>query len=277
MREKRKHPGRHLLWLLCAIAALWLLWGNLRFQTTRITLPASRLPAAFDGYTIALVADLHNHPWGDRLTDAIRRENPDLIALCGDLIDSFRTNTDTAAAFAKEAVKIAPVYYVTGNHEACAAQTPALLRALEEAGVTVLNDAWQTLSRGGETIRIAGVRDPAYRGGRQAATEAALRYVLEGDAYTILLSHRPELLALYAAHGADLVLTGHAHGGQVRLPWLGGLVAPDQGLFPRYTEGVYRQEQTAMVVSRGLGNSVIPIRVNNPPELVIVTLECAEE
>jgi predicted MPP superfamily phosphohydrolase len=277
MREKWKRLGKHLLWLLCAIAALWLLWGNLRFQTTRITLPASRLPAAFDGYTIALVSDLHNHPWGEGLTEAIRQEAPDLIALCGDLIDSFRTNTDTAAAFAGEAVKIAPVYYVTGNHEARAAQTPALLRALEEAGVTVLNDAWQTLSRGGETIRIAGLRDPACRGGRQAATEAALRYVLEGDAYTILLSHRPELLALYTAHGADLVLTGHAHGGQVRLPWLGGLVAPDQGLFPRYTEGVYRQEQTAMVVSRGLGNSVIPIRVNNPPELVILTLECAEE
>lgn len=276
MRKSLKHPGKHLLWLLCAIAALWLLWGNLCFQTTQITLPARGLPAGFDGYTVALVADLHNHPWSDRLTDAIRRENPDMIALCGDMIDSLRTNTDTAAAFAAEAVKIAPVYYVTGNHEARAAQTPALLRALEEAGVIMLNDAWQTLSRGGDTIRIAGVRDPAYRGGRQTATEAALRYVLEGDAYTILLSHRPELLDLYAAHGADLVLTGHAHGGQVRLPWLGGLIAPDQGLFPRYTGGVYRQDGTAMVVSRGLGNSIIPVRVNNPPELVIVTLECTE-
>lgn len=276
MREKLKRLGKRMLWLLCAIAALWLLWGNLRFQVTRVTLPSERLPAGFDGYTVALVADLHNHPWGDSLTDAIRRENPDMIALCGDMIDSLRTNTDTAAAFAAEAVQIAPVYYVTGNHEARAAETPVLLRALEAAGVTVLNDAWQTVSRGGDTMRIAGVRDPDWRGGRQTATEAALAYVLDGETYTILLSHRPELLDLYAAHGADLVLTGHAHGGQVRLPWLGGLIAPDQGLFPRYTEGVYRMNQTDMVVSRGLGNSVIPVRVNNPPELVIVTLECTE-
>jgi predicted MPP superfamily phosphohydrolase len=237
------------------------------------------LPASFEGLRILHISDVHGKEFGkgnERLLTKAEELHPDLIAVTGDLIDR-EEQLALVPSLMEGLSEIAPTYYVTGNHEARAAQTPALLRALEEAGVTVLNDAWQTLSRGGETIRIAGLRDPAYRGGRQAATEAALRYVLEGDAYTILLSHRPELLALYTAHGADLVLTGHAHGGQVRLPWLGGLVAPDQGLFPRYTEGVYRQEQTAMVVSRGLGNSVIPIRVNNPPELVIVTLECAEE
>lgn len=272
MHRRWRRSRNIVLLLICAAAAVFLLWGNLHFQVTRVTLPSDRLPPAFDGYTIALVSDLHNHPWGSSLTDAIRQEQPDMIALCGDLIDSFRTNTETAVSFAAEAARIAPVYYVTGNHEARAADTPALLNALSGVGVTVLNDAWETLTRQGSAIRIAGVRDPAYRGGQRAATETALRYVLDGETYTILLSHRPELLELYAACGADVALTGHAHGGQVRLPWLGGVIAPDQGLFPRYTEGVYRLNRTDMVVSRGLGNSVVPVRVNNPPELVIVTL-----
>lgn len=245
--------------------------GNCFLTTTHYTVEVPGLPAAFEGFRIALVADLHNHPWGSRLTGAISREQPDLIAVTGDLIDSKRTQTDVALAFIRDAAALAPVYYVTGNHEAWAQEKASgLLPALEAEGVQVLSDAWVTLEKQGESLRIAGVQDPAFRG--SASMKAALRYVLEDAPCTILLSHRPEWLDAYVRNGAELVLTGHAHGGQFRLPWLGGLIAPDQGLLPELTEGVHRQGDTVMVISRGLGNSVIPLRLFNPPELVVVTL-----
>lgn len=262
---------RTLLCLLAAALFLWLLLTNIVLTVTPVEIADPSLPKAFDGFRIALVADLHNHPWGSRLTDLLRQQQPDLIAICGDLIDSAHTNTATALAFVREAAAIAPVYYVTGNHEAWAKQkAPSFLADLAQAGAHVLTDEWVTLGVEGEQLRIAGLRDPASGG----STSAALRHVLTDAPYTILLSHRPELFEQYVLYGAELVLAGHAHGGQFRLPWLGGLIAPDQGLLPRWTAGVYRQENTAMVVSRGLGNSVIPLRIGNPPELVVVTLRC---
>jgi predicted MPP superfamily phosphohydrolase len=271
MKTKPSPWKRALLWLLAAALLLWLLLTNLVLTVTPVEIVDPRLPQAFDGLRIALAADLHNHPWGSRLTGLLRQQQPDLIAVCGDLIDSARTHTDTALAFVREAAAIAPVYYVTGNHEAWARQkAPSFLADLAQAGAQVLTDEWVTLENAGQTLRIAGLRDPAYGG----STSAALRHVLTDAPYTILLSHRPELFEQYVLHGAELVLAGHAHGGQFRLPWLGGLIAPDQGLLPRWTAGVYRRGNTAMVVSRGLGNSVIPLRIGNPPELVVVTLRC---
>lgn len=271
-RKRKKVLG----WLAFACLLMWLAGGNLFLTISHVRVESEKLPPAFDGFTIALVSDLHNHPWGGRLTELLRRETPDLIAVSGDLIDSGRTKGNIALDFVREAVKIAPVYYVTGNHEKWAGnKADSLLAGLEAEGVHVLRNTWEAVVKDGGTIRIAGVDDPAF-GGR-GELENALHHTVDREGFTLLLSHRPELLPLYTEAGADLVLSGHAHGGQFRLPWLGGVIAPDQGLLPRYTAGLYHEQDTAMVVSRGLGNSVIPLRINNPPELVMITLAAAGE
>ena len=131
------------------------------------------------------------------------------------------------------------------------------------------------IERGGSRLELAGIDDPAFiRTGESASVraEAELEGLLDSDCYTVLLAHRPELIETYAGAGAELTLSGHAHGGQVRLPLIGALYAPGQGFFPNYTAGLYTVDGAALVVSRGLGNSLIPLRFNNRPELVLVTL-----
>ena len=197
----------------------------------------------------------------------------------GDLVDSGHTDIDIAISFVEEAARIAPVYYVTGNHEARLSQYDRLRNGLEAAGVSMLEDRAVELERDGEKITLAGLSDPDFtvRGDVFGEVPAMVSTKLESladteSSYAILLSHRPELFESYASSGIDLVLSGHAHGGQFRLPFIGGLVAPNQGLFPKYDAGLYTESSTQMVVSRGIGNSIIPVRFNNRPEIVVVEL-----
>lgn len=258
----------------------WVLWGNKALEVNEFVIRSEGVPAAFSGFRIAHVSDLHNAEFGDgnaKLLNRISAAAPDLIVISGDLVDSRNTDVAAAVNFAREAGKTAPVYYVTGNHEARIAQLPDLKRGLEDAGVTILDNEKLRLERAGEAITLMGMMDPSFMPGEDAA---AAEKVLENltdvsDGYTVLLSHRPELFDAYVNAGADLVFSGHAHGGQFRFPLVGGLVAPNQGLFPRYDSGRYTSGSTNMIVSRGLGNSIIPIRFNNRPELIVVTLEAA--
>lgn len=190
------------------------------------------------------------------------------------------TNIDTALDFAKNAVQIAPIYYVNGNHEAALSQYDELKTGLKSVGVTVLEDETINLEHNGGIITLVGLSDPnfAIRNDVFDETPAMVATILNSlmeneNGYTILLSHRPELFETYVSCGVDLVLSGHAHGGQFRLPLIGGLVAPDQGFFPKYDAGLYTDNDTNMVVSRGIGNSIIPVRFNNRPEVVLIELE----
>ena len=196
----------------------------------------------------------------------------------GDLIDSRQTDIDIALGFVRQAVEIAPVYYVSGNHESRVGEYERLKAGLEEAGAVVLENRKVQIIREGESITLMGIDDPSFRADYLFGDAASVaRMEIENqrgdfDGYTILLSHRPELFDLYVDTGMDLVFSGHAHGGQFRLPILGGLVAPNQGFFPQYDAGRFDEENTTMIVSRGVGNSIIPIRFNNRPEIVLVTL-----
>ena len=179
----------------------------------------------------------------------------------------------------KEAVQIADTYYVTGNHEASLSQYDELKAELENTGVVVLEDKAMQLEYNGDDITLIGLSDPSFTlkgdmfGEVPAMVDTKLRGLIgDKDNYTILLSHRPELFEAYVNCGVDLVLSGHAHGGQFRLPFIGGLVAPNQGLFPKYDAGLYTKGDTNMIVCRGLGNSIIPIRFNNRPEIVLLEL-----
>ena len=263
------------------ILVIWTAWGNTALELNPCTIRSDKLPGAFDGYRIAHISDLHNAEFGEgnqRLLDMLREAEPDVIAMTGDLIDSRRTNLAVALAFAEEAAQIAPCYYVSGNHEARVPEYRELKAGLEAAGVTVLDDARVEIEISGKSITIIGVNDPSFLADYLTSDAAVMDRKLselssEDAGFTILLSHRPELFDTYAAHDMDLVLTGHAHGGQFRLPLIGGLIAPNQGLFPKYDDGLHSEGNTNMIVSRGLGNSIIPFRFNNRPEVVLIELK----
>lgn len=273
-------------WLIISavivILCIWIIWSNITVRLTNIKITSSDLPAAFDGFTIAQVSDLHNAEFGDDnsvLIEMLRSASPDIIAITGDIIDSEHTDIDIAIRFITNIVDIAPCYYVTGNHEAWLGEDYSVLEdAMTDAGVTVLHDETIKLERDGQTIQLIGLDDPdfsddAYRySSNEEMVLAKLENIEISEDFVILLSHRPEVFDAYADSDVDLVLSGHAHGGQLRIPFVGGLIAPDQGFFPEYDSGVYSEDETSMVVSRGIGNSVIPVRINNRPEMVIVEL-----
>lgn len=266
--------------LLALIA--WIIWGNTAMELNTYTISSSKLPQSFDGYRIAHVSDLHNAEMGkdnEKLLSRLRDADPDMIAITGDLIDSRHTDIEVALQFIRAAAKIAPCYYVTGNHEARVNEYGELKAGMEAAGVTVLEDVRTEISMEGETITLIGVNDPSYQtdylfGDAESVMNAKLEDLhTENDGFTILLSHRPELFDTYADHDIDLILSGHAHGGQFRLPFIGGLVAPNQGLFPEYDAGIYTEGNTNMLVSRGVGNSILPFRINNRPEVILIELQ----
>lgn len=274
--------------ILAVVAAIlfaliaWIIWGNTALELNTYTISSSKLPQSFDGYRIAHVSDLHNAEMGkdnEKLLTMLRDADPDMIAITGDLVDSRNTDIEVALQFVREAVKIAPCYYVTGNHEVRISEYDELKEAMEAAGVTVLEDAQTEISLTGEFIRLIGVNDPSYQtdylfGDAKTVMNTKLEELhTEQYRFTILLSHRPELFETYVDHDLDLVLSGHAHGGQFRLPFVGGLVAPNQGFFPEYDAGLYSMNHTNMIVSRGIGNSILPFRFNNRPEVIIIELK----
>lgn len=261
---------------------IWTAWGNTALELNTYTISSERLPEAFDGYRIAHVSDLHNSEMGkdnEKLLDMLREANPDIIAITGDIIDSRNTNIDIALQFTKAAMEIAPCYYVTGNHEARVSEYDELKTGMEAAGVVVLEDEKTKISLEGGEITLIGVNDPSYQtdylfgDAETVMLEKLSELHSDEDGFTVLLSHRPELFEVYADNNMDLVLSGHAHGGQFRLPFVGGLVAPNQGLFPKYDAGLYTEENTNMIVSRGIGNSILPFRFNNRPEVILIELK----
>lgn len=279
--------GRRKKVVALAVSALFLtavliglFSGNTAIEVNSYTLSYCDLPESFDGFRIAQVSDLHNAQIGhsnEKLLTALRSTDPDLIAITGDFIDSRNTDVSVALKFAEEAMKIAPCYYVTGNHEARTPAYSALKSGLLMLGMTVMEDENVTLHSGEDSIVIIGVNDPSVQtdylfGNSQAVIRSKIEN-LHTNGFTVLLSHRPELFDTYVECGVRLVLSGHAHGGQFRLPFIGGLFAPNQGFFPKYDAGLYTTDDTKMIVSRGVGNSIFPLRINNPPEIILIELK----
>ena len=280
LSKKRVVLGMALLLLICLV--IWVIWGNTAIEVNEYKITSERIPDAFSGFRIVQVSDLHNHEFGDgnsKLLTLLSLTCPDIIVITGDLIDSRQTDLNVALEFVRQAIKIAPVYYVSGNHEARVSEYEDLKIGLTDAGVVILENQKTQLSRDGESITLIGLDDPSFREDYLFGDAAGVvcsfldELYCESDGYTILLSHRPELFDTYVSSGVDLVFSGHAHGGQFRLPFVGGLVAPNQGFFPEYDAGLYTEGTTNMLVSRGVGNSIIPIRINNRPEIIVVELE----
>lgn len=272
---------KRLLVLLTIIVAMifFFYFQNNSIVTTEITIRSEKIPQSFDEYKIVQLSDLHSKAFGDVLVEKVKEINPDIIVFTGDLVDAKKYDEQTSLVLMENLVEIAPVYYVTGNHEWWSGKYENLESKLENSGVYVLRNVAEELTIDNDSIQIIGVDDPAKANignAEQSILEEGIKNAIAGlekDRFSILLSHRPEMFSLYTQYEFDLVFSGHAHGGQVRIPFVGGLVAPNQGFFPKYTEGAHTfLENTTMIVNRGLGNSIIPLRVFNRPEIIVVTL-----
>ncbi len=262
------------IWIFLKVNNQWL-------KQTTYDIQSERIPEAFNGLKIVQLSDLHDATFGhhqSKLAARVKAIDPDLLFITGDLIDSNRYNLKNSLDLIDQLTPMAHIYYVTGNHEVAMNKIDEITNALQQRGVHVLTNEAIRLEKDGENIVIAGIEDPLMKGLNYPdstvahSLQRALQNVVAQD-YTLLLSHRPEVFDVYVDRQVDLVFTGHAHGGQIRIPGLGGLVAPGQGWFPKYSAGKYTHGITTMIVHRGLGNSIIPFRIFNRPELVVVTLK----
>ena len=301
------HSGGFMKKLICACAiiiagGLYLWWGNNSLSVTNHTVRNDAVPESFDGYRIVQLSDIHNKDFRGRLSEKVKTLSPDIIVITGDLIDSRRTNLSVSEKLINELKTVAPIYYVTGNHESRIPEYSELREILEKNGVAVLDGKNIPIERNGDAIILTGIDDATFFGSgtlneREIIFTQRLKELAKdkGRNFGILLSHRPELIDIYAecgfdlaftghahggpehfsqymAMGADLVFSGHAHGGQVRLPFVGGILTPNQGFFPEYDAGEFKKDGLTMIVSRGLGNSVFPFRIFNRPEIIVCEL-----
>lgn len=272
----RRRKTAVLLVLTVLLAAGFLLWGNCSLQTTETALVSPALPPAFDGLRIVELADLHGRVFGRgsrRLLAAVRRAEPDLICIDGDLFDEY-TDLAMLPPLLRGLCAIAPVYYVTGNHEWRVPGLRGILAQMRACGVTVLQDDWRVLRRGEDALIVAGTDDPCGPAERKTPAEliADIRAEAGEAAFLLLLAHRNDQLPQWSALGVQAVLAGHCHGGVVRLPFVGGLFGTDRRLFPAWDAGLYRQGETALYVSRGLGYTNVHFRLFNRPEVAVIVL-----
>ncbi len=266
---------------ILSILVSFLVWQNNDIVITRYNYINNKLPEDLNGLKIVHISDLHNKNFHGKLTRKIKRINPDIIFITGDLIDRRKTNVAMAVKFVKEIVTIAPVYYVSGNHEQLSGNYKELKKELNNLHVITMDNFYTKINYRGSEIGLLGIADPAINQNEKTYpienntthmrnTLHELTHYIKTD-FNILLSHRPEHFEIYKEFNIDLVFSGHAHGGQIRIPFLKGILSPNQGFFPKYSEGMHREGVTSMVVSRGLGNSLFPFRIFNRPELIVVS------
>ena len=267
--------------ILIILLIVYLNYENNSLQISNYEIMSNKIPKGFNDYKIIQVSDFHNTK-SKKLTkdliSEIKKQKPNAIVITGDLIDSRKTDINVAINFIKQIKDYAPIYFVSGNHEARINSYGELKIKLIENGVTILDNKVEVIELNDSKINMLGIDDPSMAHESFVADEEIINTQINNleydkDNFNILLSHRPEVFNVYVNNEIDLILTGHAHGGQIRMPFIGGLVAPNQGLFPKYTSGKFEDGNTTMIVSRGIGNSILPFRVNNNSELVVITLK----
>ena len=276
MRKRRALTFAALIVL--ALLGAGMLLSKYGLGVTRLEIGLEGLPEGFDGFRIVQLSDLHGSRFGEgnaRLIEKVRAEEPELIALTGDFLDEGKTERELPEleALVRELAAIAPVYFVSGNHDWASGEAYTLFETLEAAGAVCLRNEYLRLERGGDSIVLAGVDDPNGPAEMAEPDEfvAQLREEAPED-FVLLLAHRAYWAERYPGLDVDLILCGHTHGGVVRLPFVGGLAASNMGLFPEYDAGLFELPGYTLFISRGLGNSVPLPRFLNTPELVSITL-----
>lgn len=279
--SRKRRVFRIIAAIAVAAAAAELIRSNYVIETERIVIQSSDIPAGFDGTVIVQISDYHNHggSYCERLLDRIKQQSPDYIFITGDTADRGLTDIDAANDFLEGASEIAPCYLVWGNHENALEDTDRerMVQCCRENGITVLDSETVYITRGGDSILLTGTSGSLSDG----RTDEMMKDYPYAD-FSIWLHHFPEDfhqiadMSEEAGCRADLIFAGHAHGGLIGIPFLGGLYAPGQGLFPEYTSGKYTYGDSVMVVSRGVGNSGYSRRFADSFHLVTVELKCAE-
>ena len=270
--------------VLTLLFIAYVIYGNTAVTVSHYDVRSEKIPPEFDGFRIVQISDLHNSGYAlmtSSLVKKTKEASPDVIFLTGDAIDRRLTDVNKAFAVIEKLAEIAPVYYVTGNHEASTGEYYRLSKALNKRGVIELNNAFLNLRINEDEIVIAGIDDPMMAHKKRIPEEVTAGQWLGSlghnrEMFTVLLSHRPELINTYEANGVDLVFSGHAHGGLIRIPFIGGVYSPHQGLFPKYAGGIYRKGSTQMIVSRGVANTGYSFRINDNPELVVAVLHAGK-
>ncbi len=296
-RESFKTMIKIIIILLLLLGlALFLNWSNKSLVVTGYQYVNQDLPAAFEGYRITQVSDLQSEYFGESQGDllhAVKDTQPDIIVFTGDLIDRNHTDYDAARIAMQGLLEIAPVYYVNGNHEMALHEETiqAFYNELTGMGVDVLFDRGASITKNDGAIQLLGLSEYTVfqckdniRSNKVRADELMMRSALdalsadvEEEDFVVLLTHEPQYLDVYASPKIDLIFAGHAHGGQIRLPFTDGLYAPGQGTMPKMTSGMHKSGTSTLVISRGLGNSTFPFRVFNRPEIVTVDLHCTQK
>lgn len=280
----KKHGGRGcltalIILALIAVAAAFLIKDSREdLEISRYEVNSKKLPESFDGFKIVQLSDLHGAEFGEdgmELVDKVGSLEPDMIALTGDFV----TDEGDLAAVEKLAarlVKLCPVYFVSGNHEFGSGLAVKVRNILERAGVKYLSNEYLTINRGDDEILLGGVEDPLAYADMLSPDELAQKMNdAAPDAFKILLGHRNYWMTEYPELPVDLIFCGHAHGGLIRIPGVGGLIGTDRRLFPDFDAGQFNNGRYTLIVSRGLGNSVPIPRIFNRPEIVCVELSSA--
>lgn len=280
--------------LIMLALAVFLNWSNKSITVTEYQFESKAVPEGFDGYRITQVSDLQSEYFGqeqEKLIRKVKESRPDIIVFTGDLLDRNHTNYEAGLTAMKKLIETAPVYYVNGNHELALpeADTREMYDKLREMGVRILFDEGTILERNGSRMHLLGLSEYTLYASKANDSRTNTEYdasiiddviktltkdVPKGE-FSVMLTHEPQFLQTYAESGngkVDLIFAGHAHGGQIRLPFTEGLFAPGQGFMPKLTSGVHKAKNTTMIISRGLGNSVFPFRIFNRPEIVAVEL-----
>ncbi len=279
--KKSRHHGLTAFFVIIAFIALLLLDSRYRLVTTEYELSYSKLPESFDGYRIVQLSDLHMKDFGDKLPELVAEQKPDIIVLTGDFLnmraaETEGSQTEKLKPLLAGLVKIAPCYFVSGNHEWASGEMGELTALLSELKIKYLRNEFVLLDKGNDSIILAGVEDPNGPADMMKPDELA-KIMAQNypDKYKLLLAHRNDLMTKYPKLPVDTILCGHAHGGIVRLPFAGGVFGTQMDLFPKYDAGVYNEGNYDMVISRGLGGYSIPPRFLNNPEVVTVILKKA--
>lgn len=265
------------VFLLCVSLIIGLLfWNNCVIASEEVKITLQDLPTAFDNLRIAVLADLHGREFEEDnsyLLTSVRELAPDIICICGDLFDE-PSDLAMLQPLISGLSSIAPTFYVTGNHEWQLKNLQNILLDLERYGATVLQNEYVILESNGEKIVLAGVNDPCGPYDQKTPEELVkeIRQNEGEDACILMLSHRNDQMPMWADLDVDLVLSGHCHGGVVRLPIVGGVFGTNRELFPDYDAGLYSQGKTNLFVSRGLGYTNVRLRLFNRPHLPLLIL-----
>lgn len=280
--KKKKHKGLVVLSAVLLLTTVALLDSRFRIVDTDYELSYNNLPKSFDGYRVVQISDLHMEQFGEdneNLINMVTEQNPDIIVLTGDILKRHLANTplnqvETIRPFLEKLSKIAPCYFVSGNHEWASGEINKLTKLLEELNIVYLHNEFVLLEKAGESFVLAGVEDPNGPADMMKPDELADSIAQSyPDKYTLLLAHRNDWMTKYPDLKVDTILCGHAHGGIVRLPFVGGVLGTDMDLFPKYDAGVFNEGNYDMVISRGLGGYLAIPRFLNNPEVVTVVLK----